>query len=142
MFRILKFTLFLALMIPFLAACGGNRNSTQAEFDDSPIVRFVSPKDGATVSSPVTVRMNAINYTIEEAGEVRENSGHFHIMVNQDCVQEGEIIPGTEGYNHYGKAQLETELELEPGEHKLCLQVGDGLHAATTLIQEITITVE
>jgi len=127
--------------IIILSACGGNRNSAQ-EVDTSPVVRFITPADGATVSSPVTVRMNAINFTIEEAGEVRENAGHFHVMVNQECVTEGEIIPGTEGYNHYGKAQLETELELEPGEYKLCLQVGDGLHAATTLIDEISITVE
>ena len=139
-----RFSLLLIVIILgvfALSACGSNRNSAQ-EVDTSPVVRFVTPTDGDTVSSPVTVRMNAINFTIEEAGEVRENAGHFHIMVDQACVTEGEIIPGTEGYNHYGKAQLETELELEPGEHTLCLQVGDGLHAATTLIDEITITVE
>ncbi len=137
----LPFIVLTLVGVLLLAACGGDRNSAQ-EVDNSPVVRFVTPQDGATVSSPVTVRMNAINYTIEEAGEVRDNSGHFHIMVNQDCVTDGEIIPGTEGYNHYGKAQLETELELEPGEYTLCLQIGDGLHAATTLIDEIAITVE
>ena len=79
--------------ILILSACGGNRNSAQ-EVDTSPVVRFITPADGATVSSPVTVRMNAINYTIEEAGEVRDNAGHFHIMVNQECVTEGSDLVG------------------------------------------------
>ena len=54
----------------------------------------------------------------------------------------GEIIPAAEGFNHFGMGQTETELELEPGEYTLCLQVGDGIHAAVDLVDEITITVE
>ncbi|WP_114594048.1 DUF4399 domain-containing protein [Euzebya pacifica] len=34
------------------------------------------------------------------------------------------------------------ELELEPGEHTLCLQDGDGEHTALDLTDEITVTVE
>jgi len=86
--------------------------------------------------------MQAIGYEIEEAGEVEEGSGHFHIMVDVECVPVGEIIPSDDDHKHYGKAQLETELELGPGEHTLCLQVGDGIHTATELVETIQITVE
>ncbi|MEM8859127.1 MAG: DUF4399 domain-containing protein [Chloroflexota bacterium] len=140
-----QFPIYLPILLcaaMLLIACGGNRESASVPADSGPVVRFVTPSDGATVSSPVKVRMNAINFTIEEAGEVRENAGHFHIMVNENCVTTGEIIPGTEGFNHYGKAQLEADLELEPGEYTLCLQIGDGLHAATDLTDTISITVE
>ena len=129
----------LLMFVLTLAACGGN---AAPEANDSPSVRFVTPQDGDTVTSPVQVQMEATNFTIEEAGEVREGAGHFHIMVYEGCLATGEIIPAAEGFNHFGMGQTETELELEPGEYTLCLQVGDGIHAAVDLVDEITITVE
>ena len=42
-------------------------------------VTFVEPKNGATVSSPVTVKMAAENFTVEPAGEVKAGAGHLHI---------------------------------------------------------------
>ena len=45
------------------------------------IVDEVPVADGATVASPVTVKMAATNFTIEPAGDgtVKEGAGHFHI---------------------------------------------------------------
>ncbi|MGB0389246.1 MAG: DUF4399 domain-containing protein [Ardenticatenaceae bacterium] len=128
--------LLLSLMIvPLLSACSGT----------SPKVFFVEPTDGSTVSSPVQVKMGADNFTIEPAGEVREGAGHLHITVNDACSPVGEIIPADDTHIHYGKGQTETELQLPPGEHKLCLQAADGVHAVLDgdgMTQQITITVE
>lgn len=121
---------------------GETTETTEAEAEEMS-VEIVSPGDGEVVSSPVKFEMSATGIEIEPAGEVTDNAGHFHLMVDVGCVTPGEVIPGdTEGYNHFGKAQTETELELEPGEHTICLQVGDGVHTALDVTDEITITVE
>lgn len=121
---------------------GTTTTASAGEAEEGASVSFASPEDGAEVTSPVTVEMEAEGITIEPAGEVREGAGHFHVMVDVGCVERGETIPGdTEGYHHFGKAQTEAELELEPGEHTLCLQVGDGAHTALDLTHEIAVTV-
>jgi len=107
-----------------------------------PTVSFASPEDGATVSSPVPVEMSAESLEIAEAGEVVEGEGHFHVMVDTECVETGETIPEDEQHLHFGDASTSTELDLEPGEHNLCLQAGDGSHAALGATDEISVTVE
>lgn len=104
-------------------------------------VRFAEPADGATVTAPVKVRMEATNFTIEPAGEVKAGSGHFHIMVDKECIAAGEIIPKDDLHQHYGMAQTEAELALAPGSHTLCLQVGDGAHRAIDLTDTIAVEV-
>ncbi len=105
-------------------------------------VRITSPAAGATVTSPVKVAMTATGFAIEPAGPPRAGAGHFHVMVDVGCVAPGAPIPvGSAGYNHFGKAQTEAELELPAGEHKLCLQAGDGTHVALDLTDEISVVV-
>jgi hypothetical protein len=48
---------------------------------------------------------------------------------------------GPSGWNRLGDGSSETALALVAGEHTLCLQAGDGRHAALGLTHEITITV-
>lgn len=105
-------------------------------------VEITSPVDGASVTSPVKVTMAATNFVVEPAGSVREGAGHFHVMVDTACVAKGTPIPlETKGYNHFGKAQLEANLDLPPGTHTLCLQAGDGAHLALDLTDSVTVTV-
>lgn len=107
---------------------------------------FVEPQDGAALPQTFTIQMGAEGIEIAPAGEVIEGSGHFHILVDREFVPAGEIIPiDTEGYLHFGQAQTETELTLEPGEHTLRLQFADGAHQAfegDAYRDEIHITVE
>ena len=127
----------LLLLTLLLAAC----QPAAAE----PSVSFVEPADGATVSSPVTVRLAAENFTIEPAGEVKPDAGHLHIMVDADCIAAGQVIPKDDTHLHYGQGQLEASLELAPGAHTLCLQAADGAHTALDadgLTQTINITVQ
>ena len=74
-------------------------------------------------------------------GEVHEDAGHLHVMVDAPCVEPGQTIPSDAQHVHLGMAQLETALDLTPGEHTLCLQAGDGTHTALAITREITITV-
>ena len=106
-----------------------------------PSVRFTEPEDGAEVIGAVKVKMAATDFTIEPAGAVKPGAGHFHIMIDTDCVATGQPIPMDDKHMHYGKAQMEAELTLRAGEHTLCLQAGDGAHTALDLTHEITIKV-
>lgn len=124
-----------AVAVVALAACGGGGG-------DGTSVSFESPADGAEVASPVQVEMAAEGVTIEPAAEgVNEGAGHFHIVIDAACVPAGEVIPNDDQHRHFGDGSTETELELEPGEHTLCLQVGNGAHEAVGPTDEITITV-
>lgn len=107
-------------------------------------IHFVSPTNGAIVSTTFQVEMAASGVTIEPAGEVHENAGHMHILVDDDFVAAGEVIINDDTHLHYGKGQLTTTLTLEPGIHQLRLQLGDGAHMAlddTGVQDEITVIV-
>jgi hypothetical protein len=123
----------LGVLVLIVAACGDSDGGGSAT--------VVAPDDGARVAGALTVSMGAEGVTIEPAGEVRDGAGHFHVLVDVGCVGHGDTIPGGVGYNHFGKAQTETVLYLGPGEHTLCLQVGDGEHTALDVTDEITVNV-
>ena len=108
-------------------------------------VRFAQPRDGATVPPAFDVVMAATGLSVDPAGDIRDGSGHFHILVDTDFIEPGEVIPTDDQHLHFGKAQLSTPLELEPGEHTLRLQMANGAHIALEGDQyrdEITVTVE
>ena len=109
--------------------------------DDSPSVAFLEPASGATVVSPVLLKLAAFNFTLEPAGEVHDGAGHLHVMVDAPCIEPGAVIPKDDQHVHLGTAQTETELTLTPGEHTLCLQAGDGAHTALDITREVTFTV-
>jgi hypothetical protein len=99
---------------------------------NEPVVRFVEPRAGASVASPVRVVMSAEDFTVEPAGDgaIHDGAGHLHIMVDTPCVEAGNTIPKDETHLHFGDGSTETQLELAPGEHTLCLQAADGAHTA------------
>lgn len=105
-------------------------------------VSFAVPSDGATLTSPsVQWQATADGVTIEEAGEVTSGAGHYHVIVDTDPVTPGETIPADDTHIHYGTGQRDGVLELEPGEHTLHLQVGDGAHTAMALTDSVDVTV-
>ncbi len=97
---------------------------------EGPSVYFVSPADGAEVSSPFVAEMGATGLEVVPAGEMREGTGHMHILVDEEFVPAGEVILATETMIHFGQGQMSAELALEPGEHVLRLQFADGAHIA------------
>ena len=96
----------------------------------APSVRFAEPADGATVSSPFEVAMEATGLVVEPSGEINGGAGHFHILVDTDFIAAGEVILTDEQHLHYGKGQTTVSIELAPGEHTLRLQFADGAHTA------------
>jgi hypothetical protein len=91
-------------------------------------VFFSEPKDAATIDGPVKIVMGVEGMQIKPAGEVVEGTGHHHILINQDFMAPGQVIPTDDAHKHFGKGQTDAVLELPPGDYKLTLQFADGLH--------------
>lgn len=108
-------------------------------------VFFITPADGDTVSSPVTVEFGISGMAVVEAGSDEPASGHHHLIIDAALPDLDAPIPATEHYVHYGDASTTTELTLDPGEHTLQLLLGDHLHIPhdpPVMSERITITVE
>ena len=109
-------------------------------------VYFISPEDGATVSSPVRVQFGLKGMGIAPAGVEWENTGHHHLIVDGELPPLDAYMPtANESFLHFGGGQTETELDLAPGEHTLQLILGDHdhlPHAPPVYSDKITITVE
>ncbi len=130
-------TVFLTLAFALvLAACAGGEAEPEPTPEPTPAetsgvrVFFAEPADGSTVTSPFNVQMGAEGVEIVPAGEMRDGTGHFHILVDTDFVAPGSVIPNNEQHLHYGTGATETTLELEPGTYTLRLQLADGAHIA------------
>lgn len=108
-------------------------------------VFFVSPADGETVSSPVTVVFGIEGMTVVPAGDDTPNSGHHHLLIDTDLPDLGLPIPKDAHHVHFGDGSAETEIDLEPGEHTLQMLLGDYLHVPhdpPVVSERITIQVE
>ncbi len=119
-----------------------------ADQPDDAAATFVSPDDGDTVRSPVEIVAEAEGVELVAVDEPAVGEGHLHVLVDRECFEEGEIAPGpsdeaeAEGIYHWGDGSSEGEIDLEPGEYDLCLQLADGVHRVFGETDEITITVE
>ena len=135
------------LTLGLLALLALNTFSTPVFAQSEPQVFFVTPTNGATVTSPVAFEFGSLNLTVspvpEEVDQPRAGVGHYHIGFNTDCLSVGEIIPRTDPWVHFGDGSAIFETLLEPGDHTFAVQVGDDEHRTLEgLCSTITITVE
>lgn len=137
----MKKLLLLMLLLPLTVS--------QAQIPRSPsapdaVVYIVSPKDGATVSSPVTVVFGLRGMGVAPAGVNQPNTGHHHLIIDRDAPPLDRPIPADEHHRHFGGGQTETSIELEPGSHTLQLVLADYIHVPhdpAICSEKITITV-
>lgn len=115
--------------------------TTAPEAIDEPSVAFANIADGDTITESFLAEFLATGVTVAPAGEAVEGEGHFHVIVDAPCVAAGEVIENDESHLHFGDGSTSATLELAVGEHTLCLQFADGMHTATDLTAEVTVTV-
>jgi hypothetical protein len=108
-------------------------------------VYIISPKDGATVKSPVTVQFGLKGMGIAPAGMKFENAGHHHLVIDSEPPADQNLpLPTTEKLLHFGKGQTEASVTLPPGKHTLQLVLGDQNHTPhnpPVVSKKVTITV-
>jgi hypothetical protein len=148
--------LSITILTLLLAGCGdgepfngeaGAQSGSAARSASAPgaAVFIISPVNGSTVSSPVTVRFGISGMTVAPAGQFTDNSGHHHLLIGTGLEQPDQPIPSDAGHRHFGKGQTETTIELAPGQHTLQLVLGDGSHIPhepPVISNIVTITVE
>ena len=64
----------------------------------------------------------------EEVTSVREGVGHYHLGVEAECLAAGEIIPSADPWVHFGDGSDGMEMQLEGGEYRFTVQIGDDEH--------------
>jgi len=108
-------------------------------------VFFITPADGETVSNPVRIEFGIDGMAVAKAGDNQPNSGHHHLLIDTDLPALGSPVPADAKHVHFGDGSTSTEITLEPGQHTLCLLLGDYLHIPhdpPLVSKSITITVE
>ncbi|NKC13686.1 MAG: DUF4399 domain-containing protein [Gammaproteobacteria bacterium] len=135
---------------PIVAALSAALIAGAAQAGDTPTpegakVYFISPQDGAEVSSPVKVVFGLTGMGVAPAGTVNDKTGHHHLIIDADLPDPDLPIPVSENYRHFGGGQTETMVKLAPGKHTLQLLVGDFKHVPHTepvASKRITVTVK
>ena len=90
---------------------------------------IVEPTNGEILPETFTVKFGLSGMDLAPAGIDQDNTGHHHLLIDlQELPDLSASLPATEQIRHFGKAQTETELTLEPGEHTLQLVLGNYLH--------------
>lgn len=144
------------------AACGGGgmeeaapesaaepMEEAAAETSMEPRVFFVAPRDETDHATeiPLGLTFGVENFEIgavpEEVTSVREGVGHYHLGVNTECLPVGEIIPAADPWVHFGDGSDGMEMQLEGGEYRLTVQMGDDEHRTLEgLCETITVRME
>ncbi|CAN0478829.1 unnamed protein product [Scytosiphon promiscuus] len=130
-----------ATLLPAMALADSHRTPAP----EGAAVYFITPQDGATVASPVTVTFGLSGMGVAPAGVEKDMTGHHHLLIDQALEDYDNAIPADDNHRHFGGGQTETTLELAPGTHRLQLILGDHNHIPhlpPVESQVITITVE
>jgi hypothetical protein len=147
-----------------LVGCGGGESEAPAmEVDEAPApaaetetgsmgaprVFFVAPADMSDNASELGVafEFGVENFEIgavpDPMDSVRAAVGHYHLGVGSECLPVGEIVPQAAPWVHFGDGSNTIEVQLEPGEYRMSVQVGDDEHRTLEgLCDTITIRVE
>ena len=89
---------------------------------------IISPLDGATVTSPVTIQFGLEGMGVAPAGVEKLGTGHHHLIVDAPLPALNEPIPADGNHRHFGGGQTQTTIELSPGTHSLQLLLADHYH--------------
>jgi hypothetical protein len=109
-------------------------------------VTIEAPANGATVSSPFTVKFGLKGMGVAPAGINHPNTGHHHLLIDMEKLPDfAAALPATDNIRHFGGGQTEVDLTLPPGRHTLQLVFADYLHIPhdrPIVSEKITVTVK
>lgn len=141
MTRRIKLFLLSGVVLVFLPLMVGAKSLSPKEAR----LYFISPQDGDTVSSPLSVRFGLQGMGVAPAGVDESGTGHHHLLIDTTLPPMDRPLPKDDHHMHFGGGQTETVIELSPGKHTLQLILGDHNHMPhdpPVKSEQITITVE
>jgi hypothetical protein len=117
--------------------CGGGEQ-VDAESNDAPdvstqssaTVQIISPEEGATVGTDVTVTLQTSGIEIVSITPPVPGTGHHHLYVDVDLTPLNEMVPqGNPQIIHQGDGSTERTIEgLAPGPHRIIAVVANPAH--------------
>jgi uncharacterized protein DUF4399 len=116
--------------------------ATQAQATKKMTVKITSPQNGATVTGPVKITLQATGVEIVPATVERPGTGHHHLFVDHDLIWISDTIPmGSPGIIHLGRGQTEFVLDsLKPGPHRVIDVVANWRHIPLNPLVADTVT--
>lgn len=121
-------------------------NMTRAKASPGARVFIIEPQNGQTASSPLTIKFGIEGIELAAAGEVKDNSGHHHLLVDMETLPPSDQpLPFSDKVLHFGQAQTEASLNLTPGSHTLQLILAGGNHIPhdpPVVSEKITVSVK
>ncbi len=143
--------IIVSIALAMVCACSGHEAavepldevqlSVSARAGGTPMIEVLEPLNGASVTSPFVVRVSTENVALAAAGRTLDGEGHWHVMVDGECLAPGEVIPKDDNHLHVGSGDDQAEFDLAPGRHDLCVQLGDGFHVAVAVTDRVTVEV-
>jgi hypothetical protein len=106
-------------------------------------VRITEPAEGATVTLPFTIRLEATGVRVVPAdGQRTPGEGHHHLFFDVDPTQGESVIPKTNEIVHLGSGAAEFKVEtLAPGPHRIIAVMANGAHIPLTGVATDTVNV-
>jgi hypothetical protein len=126
------------------AACATDDSggeATDAPDDDTPSLSIGTVEqsvEGNVVTLPVDVTGVEI---VKADGDTSGSTGHFHVFVDGEPVDEGDTIARERGIVHSADNPIKI-WGLEPGSHEFTVVVGDGAHTRILGDLEDSVTVD
>lgn len=134
MFRCTLSTLFRSACAGALLACSATTTLahpwvTTPARAAAPEAYFTNLKPGDRIETPFVVRFGLTGYGIAPITERKARAGHHHLLVNRELpLNFKEPLPFNDQYIHFGAGQMETVLNLPPGQYTLRLLLADQRH--------------
>jgi hypothetical protein len=140
-------TFVLVALLAIVGASCATDDDTGSEATDAPAGPSLtfgdveSSVDGNVVTLPVDVNVEGFE-VVKADGDDSGDSGHFHVFIDSDPVDEGETIPVKKGEVVHSADNPIKVWGLEPGEHEFTVVLGDGTHTRIAADLEDSVTVD
>ena len=98
------------------------------------VPKIVSPRDGAVVTSPVTVKLAPPQGETMGTGNMADMPGmshgaHYHLIIDAPLPAPGAHVPADKHHVHLMHGETTKVLDLAPGPHTLQIVLGSAGHA-------------
>jgi len=102
-------------------------NEAQSPAPVGATVYIISPANGESVTSPLTVKFGLQGMGVAPAGYDKAGTGHHHLIIDGNTLPAMDQAMGKD-VMHFGGGQTQKTIELAAGTHTLQLILGNYLH--------------
>ncbi|WP_424194325.1 DUF4399 domain-containing protein [Ampullimonas aquatilis] len=91
--------------------------------------RFTNIKNGDVIETPYLIKFGLTGIGIAAIDKPLAQTGHHHLLIDRPLPSDfRQPLPFNDQYIHFGKGQMETVINLPPGEHTIRLVFADHRH--------------